>query len=99
MGMPDVSLRIQAGAPVRIDGRAFVVGPVEEHGRVFTEKATGHQIRLANAAQLRMAYEMRLTSEGSFRAMDEGRQELLEIDWGSFTPAERSMLSVLESRQ
>lgn len=96
MGMPDVSLRIQAGAPVRIDGRAFVVGPVEEHGRVFTEKATGHQIRLANAAQLRMAHELRLTSEGSFRAMDEGRQELLEIDWGSFTPAERM---VAEERQ
>jgi putative transposase len=87
----DIALRLQAGAPVRIDGRAFVVGPVEEHGRVFTEKTTGHQIRLANAAQLRMARESRLTSEVSFRAIEEGRRELLEVDWGTFTAAERQL--------
>lgn len=92
----DIALRMQSGAPVRIDGRAFIVGPIEEHGRVFTEKATGHQIRLPNAAQLRMARESRLTSEASFRAIEEDRRELLETDWGTFTAAERQ---IAEERQ
>jgi len=92
----DIALRLQSGAPVRIDGRSFIVGPIEEHGRVFTEKATGHQIRLPNAAQLRMAREARLTSEASFRAIEEDRRELLETDWGSFTAAERQ---IAEERQ
>lgn len=87
----DIALRLQSGAPVRIDGRAFTVGPIEEHGRVFTEKATGHQVRLANAAQLRMARESRLTSEASFRSIDVERRELLETDWGTFTAAERQI--------
>lgn len=87
----DIALRLQSGAPVRIDGRAFIVGPIEEHGRVFTEKATGHQVRLPNAAQLRMAREARLTSEASFRAIEEDRRELLETDWGTFTAGERQV--------
>lgn len=87
----DIALRLQSGAPVRIDGRSFTVGPIEEHGRVFTEKATGHQIRLPNAAQLRMAREARLTSEASFKAIEEERRDLLEADWGSFTAAERQI--------
>ncbi|MET3890215.1 putative transposase [Bosea sp. OAE506] len=87
----DIALRLQSGVPVRIDGRSFIVGPIEEHGRVFTEKATGHQIRLPNAAQLRMARESRLTSEASFRAIEEERRLLLETDWGTFTAAERQI--------
>lgn len=67
------------------------MGPIEEHGRVFTEKATGYQVRLPNAAQLRMAREARLTTEASFRAIEEDRRELLEIDWGTFTAAERQI--------
>ncbi len=87
----DIALRLQSGVPVRIDGRSFIVGPIEEHGRVFTEKATGHQIRLPNATQLRMARESRLTSEASFRAIEEERRLLLETDWGTFTAAERQI--------
>ena len=86
----DIALRLQSGAPVRIDGRSFIVGPIEEHGRVFTEKATGHQVRLPNAAQLRMAREARLTSEASFRAIEEERRGLLEADWGTFTVDRRA---------
>ena len=90
MGIPDVALRIHANQPVRIDGRAFVAGPVGNDGRVFTEKATGHEIPLTNANQLRMARGFRLTSEGDFQALDDNVKEALRTDWGSFTVAERT---------
>ncbi len=91
MGMPDIALRIAENAPVRIDGRAFVAGAIGPDGRTFTEKSTGHQIALTNIAQLRMARSFRLTTEGSFQALDDNVQEALQTDWGTFTPAERTI--------
>lgn len=90
MGMPDVALRIHANMPVRIDGRAFTAGPVKDEGRVFTEKATGHELPLTNANQLRMARTFRLTSEGDFQALDGNVKEALQTDWGTFTVADRT---------
>ncbi len=91
MGMPDIALRIHANMAVRIDGRAFTAGPVGPDGRVFTEKATGHEIPLTNANQLRMARGFRLTSEGDFQALDDNVKEALQTDWGSFKVAERTI--------
>lgn len=90
MGMPDVALRIHANMAVRIDGREFVAGPVGNDGRVFTEKATGHEIPLTNPVQLRMARSFRLTTEGDFQALDENVREALRTDWGAFTVADRT---------
>lgn len=90
MGMPDVTLRIKANSPVRIEGRSFVAGPIGPDGRIFTEKATGHQISLSNTAQLRMARTFKLTSEGNFQALDDNVREALETDWGTFSVPERT---------
>lgn len=90
MGMPDVALRIRANQPVRIEGRAFVAGEIGPHGRIFTDRATGHQLPLSNTAQLRMARTFRLTDEGSFQALNGNVREALETDWGTFSITDRA---------
>jgi len=89
MDNDSIPLRLRVGDPVRIEGRAFTAGPVTDGGRVFTEKSTGQQLVLPTQAQLRMALELRITSEATYRAISPSKKEALTLDWDAFTPAER----------
>ncbi|MEJ0050136.1 MAG: hypothetical protein WDN02_02780 [Methylovirgula sp.] len=87
--MTEHTLRLKANDPVRIDGRPFIAGPVGENGRTFTEKATGNQIVLSNPAQIRMAYEGRISSEAMWRALTPAVREAVETDWDAMLPGDR----------
>jgi transposase InsO family protein len=84
-----VPIRIQTGAPVRIDGKEFSAGPVISGGRVFYDKEAGTQIVLSEVAQMRMALDLRLRDARPFDKLGAARRHALRIDWGTFTPEER----------
>lgn len=86
-----VPVRIQTGAPVRIDGKEFSAGPVISGGRVFFDKEAGTQIVLSEIAQMRMALALRLRDDGSFQQLGSARRHTLRIDWGTFSPVERAI--------
>ncbi|MCP2216226.1 DDE-type integrase/transposase/recombinase [Bradyrhizobium elkanii] len=85
-----VPVRIQTGAPVRIDGKDFHAGPVISGGRVFYDKEAGTQIVLSEIAQMKMALALRLREVKPHDELGSARRETLRIDWGTFTPAERA---------
>ncbi|NEU97990.1 DDE-type integrase/transposase/recombinase [Bradyrhizobium uaiense] len=84
-----VPVRIQTGAPVRIDGKEFSAGPVISGGRVFHDKEAGTQIVLSEVAQMRMALDLRLRDASPFAGLSSARRHALRIDWGTFSPVER----------
>lgn len=84
-----VPVRIQTGAPVRIDGKEFSAGPVISGGRVFYDKEAGSQIVLSEIAQMRMALALRLRDAAPFNKLSASKRENLRIDLGTFTPEER----------
>lgn len=86
-----VPIRAQTGAPVRIDGREMSAGPVISGGRVFFDKVAGTQLVLSEVAQMRMALDFRLQDGSHFDKMSAARVQALQIDWGTFTPAERRL--------
>ena len=86
-----VPVRIQTGAPVRIDGKEFSAGPVISGGRVFYDKEAGTQIVLSEVAQMRMALDLRLRDATPFEGLSSARRHALRIDWGTFTPVERKV--------
>ena len=90
--MADFNLRLAAGQAVRIDGRRFIVGIVTDAGRIFTDKENGIDLHLANAAQIRMAREGRITSEAMWNALTEGVKEAVATDWDAFSPDERGVM-------
>ncbi|MHB8884709.1 MAG: hypothetical protein ACYC5H_06425 [Methylovirgula sp.] len=87
--MDEHALRLNAGDPVRIDGRLFVAGAITDGGRLFTEKSTGVQTLYSNPAQIRMAREGRISMEAMWRALHDGVQEALATDWDAMLPSER----------
>lgn len=86
-----VPVRIQTGAPVRIDGKEFSAGPVISGGRVFYDKEAGTQIVLSEIAQMRMALDLRLRDATPFEALSSARRHALRIDWGTFSAVERKI--------
>ncbi|MEY9418045.1 putative transposase [Bradyrhizobium japonicum] len=86
-----VPVRIQTGAPVRIDGKEYSAGPVISGGRVFYDKEAGTQIVLTEIAQLRMALDLRLRDASPFEDLSTSRRQALRTDWGTFTAAERKI--------
>jgi len=85
-----VPVRIQTGAPVRIDGKEFHAGPVISGGRVFYDKEAGTQIVLSELAQMKMALALRLREDKPYQELSSARCETLRIDWGTFSPVERA---------
>lgn len=86
-----VPVRIQTGAPVRIDGKEFYAGPVLSGGRVFYDKEAGTQIVLSEIAQMKMALALRLRDAKPYEKLSSARCETLRIDWGTFSPVERAI--------
>ncbi|MEY9403644.1 putative transposase [Bradyrhizobium japonicum] len=86
-----VPVRIQTGAPVRIDGKEYSAGPVISGGRVFYDKEAGTQIVLTEIAQMRMALDLRLRDASQFDDLSTSRRQALRTDWGTFTAAERKI--------
>ena len=86
-----VPVRIQTGAPVRIDGKEFYAGPVISGGRVFYDKEASTQIVLSEVAQMRMALDLRLRDATPFEGLSSARRHALRIDWGTFAPGERKI--------
>jgi putative transposase len=86
-----VPVRIQTGAPVRIDGKEFSAGPVISGGRVLFDKEAGTQLVISEIAQMRMALDLRLRDNAPFEKLSSARRHALRIDWGTFTP--RSAIS------
>ena len=84
-----VPVRIQTGAPVRIDGKEYSAGPVISGGRVFYDKEAGTQIVLSEVAQMQMALAYRLRDDKPYQKLSNARKHTLRIDWGTFTPVER----------
>jgi putative transposase len=84
-----VPVRIQTGAPVRIDGKEYSAGPVISGGRVFFDKEAGTQIVLSEIAQMQMALAYRLRDDTPYQKLSTARKHTLRIDWGTFTPVER----------
>ena len=84
-----VPVRIQTGAPVRIDGKEYSAGPVISGGRVFYDKEAGSQIVLSEVVQMQMALAYRLRDDKPYQKLSNARKHSLRIDWGTFTPAER----------
>src|SRR5882672_1067217 len=85
-----VPVRIQTGAPVRIDGKEYSAGPVISGGRVFFDKEAGTQVVVSEIAQMKMALAFRLRDARPYERLSSARCETLRIDWGTFTPAERA---------
>jgi transposase InsO family protein len=84
-----VPVRIQTGAPVRIDGKKYSAGPVISGGRVFYDKEAGTQIVVSEVQQLRMALHLRLLDDKPFEKLKPSRRQSLRIDFGTFSPEER----------
>jgi len=86
-----VPVRIQTGAPVRIDGKEFYAGPVISGGRVFYDKEAGTQIVVSEAQQLRLALHLRLLDNSKFEGLSSSRRQSLKTDLGTFTSVERKI--------
>lgn len=84
-----IPVRIQTGAPVRIDGKKYSAGPVISGGRVFYDEEAGSQIVMSEVQQLRMALHLRLLDDKPFEKLKSSRRQSLTIDFGTFSPAER----------
>lgn len=84
-----VPVRIQSGAPVRIDGKAYSAGPVISGGRIFYDKEAGSQIVISEVQQLRLALHLRLLDDKKFEKLDPSRRQSLRIDFGTLSPDER----------
>jgi putative transposase len=84
-----IPVRIQTGAPVRIDGKEYSAGPVISGGRVFYDKEAGTQIVLSEIVQMQMALAYRLRDDAPYQKLSNARKHTLRIDWGTFTPVER----------
>lgn len=84
-----VPVRIQSGAPVRIDGKAYSAGPVISGGRVFYDKEAGSQIVISEVQQLRLALHLRLLDDKKFENLKSSRRQSLRMDFGTFSPDER----------
>jgi putative transposase len=84
-----VPVRIQTGAPVRIDGKEFSAGPVISGGRVLFDKEVGTQLVISEIAQMRMVLDLRLRDNAPFEKLSTARRHALRIDWGTFAPQER----------
>lgn len=84
-----VPVKIQTGAPVRIDGKEYSAGPVISGGRVFYDKEAGSQIVVSEVQQLRMALHLRLLDDKPFEKLKSSRRQSLRTDFGTFSPEER----------
>jgi putative transposase len=83
------AVRISTGVTVRLDGRPHLVGPLNENGRVFTDKESGTERHFSLNAIRRMVCAARITTDAAWRLLDANVMAALEIDWGAYTETEQ----------
>ncbi|NUU44502.1 DDE-type integrase/transposase/recombinase [Tardiphaga robiniae] len=89
MNLDHMPVQLRTNGVIRIDARAFIVGPPSDQGRVFTDKQSGTEKPFSDHAIAHMVRSGRITTDAAYRALDPHVVANTQVDWGAFSDLER----------
>lgn len=89
MNLDHMPVQLRTNGIIRIDARAFIVGPPTEEGRVFTDRQSGTEKPFSDHAIAHMVRSGRITTDAAYRALDPHVVANTQVDWGAFSDRER----------